>query len=147
MDLKEAIRAAAEEEERKTYEQRMSDEWREALAPLGTSWEKPHLTEAPWLVICFAQSYGIGPDGRKRKHYYVQESCGLACGFLICALHQMGLATLTHTPNPMQFLKDLLHRPDNEKPFILFPVGYPADDCQVPCLERKPLGAISEFLE
>lgn len=136
--IKREIRVAAEAEERETYAHRMSDEWREALAPIGTTWEKPFLETVPWLVVCFAQRYGIDADGEKVKHYYVQESCGIACGFFIAAIHQMGLATLTHTPSPMGFLNDLLGRPSNEKPFILFPVGYPAEDATVPDLQRKP---------
>ena len=125
--IKREIRVAAEAEERETYAHRMSEEWREALAPIGTTWEKPFLETVPWLVVCFAQRYGIDAAGEKVKHYYVQESCGIACGFFIAAIHQMGLATLTHTPSPMGFLNDILGRPGNEKPFILFPVGYPAD--------------------
>ena len=143
--LKKEIRQAAETEERESYERRMSDEWLEALAPLGTTWEKPFLEKAPWLVVCFAASYGVSAGGEKIKHYYVQESCGLACGFLIAALHQMGLATLTHTPSPMRFLSEILERPSNERPFILFPVGYPAEGAQVPDLERKPLEEIAQW--
>ena len=143
--LKKEIRQAAEAEERESYEGRMSDEWLEALAPLGTSWEKPFLEEAPWLVACFAESYSVSAGGETVKNYYVQESCGLACGFFIAALHQMGLATLTHTPSPMRFLSEILKRPANERPFILFPVGYPAEGTQVPDLERKPLEEIAQW--
>lgn len=139
---KREIRRAAEAEERETYDHRMSDEWRAALAPLGTTWEKPFLEHAPALIAVFRQDWGAQPDGARRKHYYVQESCGLAVGILIAALHHAGLATLTHTPSPMGFLARLLGRPDNERPFLLLPVGYPADGCRVPALERKPLAEI-----
>ncbi len=141
-DLKRQIREAAEAEERATYEHRMSDEWRAALAPLGTDWHKPFLELAPVLIVLFRQDFGVRPDGTRRKHYYVQESCGIALGLLIAALHHAGLATLTHTPSPMAFLARLLARPENEKPFILLPVGYPSADCEVPDLARKPLAEI-----
>lgn len=140
--LKRQIREAAEAEERETYEHRMSDEWRAALAPLGTDWHKPFLETAPALIVLFRQDHGVRPDGSRRKHYYVQESCGIALGLLIAALHHAGLATLTHTPSPMAFLARLLARPAHEKPFILLPVGYPAADCEVPELARKPLAEI-----
>jgi nitroreductase len=143
-DTKAAIRRAAEAEERQSYEGgRFPPEWLEALAPLGTTWEKPHLTEAPWLVVVFEELHGHHPDGRKRKNYYVKESVGIACGLFVAALHYMGLATLTHTPSPMRFLGDLLGRPANEKAFIVFPVGYPAEDAEVPDLERKPLDEVA----
>jgi iodotyrosine deiodinase len=138
--LKSQIRAAAETEEYESYiGGRMPAEWLEALAPLGTSWEKPFLETAPWLVVVFEELYGLDAEGRKRKNYYPKESVGIACGLFIAALHQMGLATLTHTPSPMAFLSRLLDRPVNEKPFILFPVGYPAPDAEVPDLKRKAL--------
>jgi iodotyrosine deiodinase len=138
--IKLRIRVAAEQEERRSYEGgRMSDEWREALAPLGTDWRKPYLELAPYLVIVFEQTQGTFADGRPRKHYYVRESVGLACGLFIAALHQMGLCTLTHTPSPMGFLREILGRPKTERPFILFPVGYAAADAEVPDLQRKPL--------
>lgn len=140
--LKHEIRAAAEAEERETYDHRMSDEWRAALAPLGTDWHKPFLEHAPALIVVFRQDYAPRPDGARRKHYYVQESVGVALGILIAALHHAGLATLTHTPSPMAFLAHLLARPAHEKPFILLPVGYPAADCEVPDLARKPLAEI-----
>lgn len=140
--LKLQIREAAEAEERETYHHRMSDEWRAALAPLGTDWRKPFLETAPALIVLFRQDYGLHADGTRRKHYYVQESCGIALGFLIAALHVAGLATLTHTPSPMAFLARLLGRPAHEKPFILLPIGYPAADCEVPDLTRKPLAEI-----
>lgn len=139
-DTKRRIREAAEHEERISYEGgRMPEDWLEALAPLGTTWEKPYLETVPWLVVVFEEAYGFEADGSRRKNYYVKESVGLACGLFIAALHHMGLSTLTHTPSPMGFLRDILGRPDNEKPFILFPVGYPASDATVPDLTRKPL--------
>ena len=144
-DLKREIREAVEAEEKKTYEERMPDEWREALRPLGTDWQKPYLTTAPWIVVCFAEPYGVDADGSKQTNYYVQESVGIACGLFITALHHMGLATLTHTPAPMTFLRDLLNRPDHERPYILFPVGYPAEDATVPDLDRKPLDDIVQW--
>ena len=144
-NLKQEIREAVEDEEKKTYEERMPDEWREALAPLGTDWQKPYLTTAPWIVVCFAEPYGIDDDGEKRTHYYVQESVGIACGLFITALHHMGLATLTHTPAPMGFLRNILDRPDHERPYILFPVGYPADGATVPDVDKKPLDEIVQW--
>ena len=146
-EVKRRIREAAEEEERAFYDERATDEWLDALAPIGTDWRKPFLETAPWIVVLFAQSYGLGPDGEKEKHYYVQESCGIAAGFFIAALHRMGLATLTHTPSPMKFLNDLLGRPKHERPYILFPVGYPSDDATVPDLERKPLSEVAVWVE
>lgn len=140
--LKRRIREAAEEEERTSYSGRMSEEWLEALEPIGTDHNKPFLEIAPWIVVLFAQRSGFREDGSKRKHYYVQESCGIAAGFLIAALHEMGLATLTHTPSPMRFLSELLGRPANEAPYILFPIGYPADRATVPDLHRKPLDEV-----
>jgi nitroreductase len=141
-ETKRRIRAAAEAEERRGYESRMPDEWLEALRPLGTDWRKPHLEDAPYLVVVFEQAYGLRPDGTKTKHYYVRESVGIAVGFLLASLHAAGLATLTHTPSPMGFLREVLGRPENERPFVLVPVGYPAKTCVVPDLERKPLDAI-----
>jgi iodotyrosine deiodinase len=138
LGLKREIRIAAEAEERESYlGGRMPPEWLEALAPLGTSWEKPYLETVPWIVVVFEEVWGRGPDGARRKNYYPKESVGIACGLFITALHNMGLATLTHTPSPMAFLSRILKRPANEKPFILFPVGYPAPDCEVPDLHRK----------
>ena len=144
--IKREIRIAAEKEEHENYVGgRMSPEWIEALLPLGTDWHKPFLEVAPFLVVCFAQSYGLGPSGERVKHYYVQESVGIACGLFIAAIHDMGLATLTHTPSPMSFLARILERPENEKPFLLFPVGYPAKDATVPDLKRKALEAVSRW--
>ena len=133
--VKKQIRAAAEQEEYDSYNGRMPEQWLKDLAPLGTDWRKPFLETAPWLIVVFAQSTGL----KKEKHYYVQESVGIACGFLIAAIHQAGLATLTHTPSPMNFLKNILHRPDNERPFLLLPVGYPADEVYVPEIAKKGL--------
>ncbi|MDA2978723.1 MAG: nitroreductase family protein [Actinomycetota bacterium] len=143
-DVKRKIRIAAEEEERTNYEGgRLPPHWREDLAPLGTDSNKPFLETVPWIVVVFEQRYGTRPDGDKQHHYYVKESVGIACGMFINALHRMGLSTLTHTPSPMLFLKKLLGRPDNERPFILFPIGYAADDCVVPDLTRKPLSDVA----
>lgn len=138
--VKRRIREAAEVEERQNYEGgRLTPEWREALAPLETTSDKGYLEVAPWLVVCFAEKYGVRPDGTRVKHYYVNESVGIACGLFITALHSMGLSTLTHTPNPMAFLSEICRRPGNERPYILFPVGYAAEDAEVPDLSRKPL--------
>ncbi len=141
--IKARIRQAAEDEERENYEGgRLPPDWREALAPLGTSSTKPYLEEAPWIVILFEQRYTITADGGTRKNYYVKESVGIAAGLFIAALHNMGLATLTHTPSPMAFLTRVLDRPENERPFVLFPIGYPADGCRVPDLRRKTLSEV-----
>jgi nitroreductase len=142
-DLKRQIREAAEEEERTNYEGgRLPDDWLEALAPLGTDWHKEFLETVPWIVVLFEQRYGLDADGNRLKHFYVKESVGIACGMFIAAIHQMGLATLTHTPSPMAFLTKLLGRPENERPFAMLPIGYPADDCVVPDIERKPLDVV-----
>jgi len=143
VELKKKIREAAEKEEYESYHGRMSEEWLQALAPLGTDWEKPFLETAPWLIIMFRKVFDIEADGSKSKNYYVNESVGIAAGFLISAIHQAGLVTLTHTPSPMNFLQEILQRPDNEKPFLLLPIGYAADEVQVPDLKRKNLEAIS----
>jgi iodotyrosine deiodinase len=139
-DTKQAIRAAAEKEERENYEGgRLPADWRRALEPLGTDWQKPYLEVVPWIVVLFEQRYGLDSEGARRKHFYVKESVGIAAGVFITAVHRAGLATLTHTPSPMAFLTRLLGRPENERPFALFPVGYPHPDCVVPDLDRKPL--------
>jgi len=143
--LKARIRQAAEEEERRFYEERATEEWLEALEPLGTGPEKPFLEDAAWLIAVFAESYGIDEEGGRVKHYYVQESVGIATGMLITALHHAGLATLTHTPSPMGFLNELLDRPENERPFLLLVVGRAAPDATVPDIGRKPLGEIADF--
>ncbi len=144
--LKKQIRLAAEEEEYRSYHGRMSEEWLEDLQPFGTDWHKPFLETAPWLIVVFKRNYEW-VDGKKRQNYYVQESVGIASGLLLTALHHAGLATLTHTPSPMDFLKKLLHRPDNERPLLLIPVGYPAADAQVPDLKRKPMEEVALFFE
>ncbi len=144
--LKREIRVAAEAEEREFYEHRAPNEWLEALAALGTDAHKPFLEIAPWLIAIFSQPYRILPDGRKLKHYYATESVGIATGFLVAAIHQAGLASLTHTPSPMGFLNKLLQRPAHEKPFLLLVVGHPAEGARVPDIQRKPLAEISSFL-
>jgi len=141
------IRAAAEEEERAFYHGRAPQEWIDALAPLGTDEHKPHLTDAPWVVVLFRQAHGVLPDGRKRTFYYTQESCGIAAGLFIAAVHHMGLVTLTHTPNPMGFLGELLGRPPHEKAMLVMPVGYPAPDARVPDIRRKALEEIASWRE
>ena len=141
------IRAAAEAEEREFYEHRASPEWLAALEPLGTDASKPFLETAPYLIAVFLQKFGRLEDGRKVKHYYPTESTGLATGILITALHQAGLATLTHTPSPMKFLNEILGRPKNERPFLLLVVGYPADDARVPDIERKDLEDFVTFID
>src|SRR5690606_4585678 len=143
--LKAKVRAAAEEEELKTYSERMTDEWREALHPLGTDHVKAHLTDAPWLVVLFAEKYGLRADGTHRKNYYVDESVGIAAGLFVAAIHVIGLVTLTHTPNPMGFLRDLLGRGTNEKAVLVMPVGYPRPDATVPDLQRLPLETIVQW--
>jgi iodotyrosine deiodinase len=150
-EIKRKIRLAAEAEEKQNYEQRFPQEWLDALAALETDWHKEFLEIAPWLIVVFRIDYGIARDGggteRKIKHYYVQESVGIACGFLILALHNMGLATVTHTPSPMGFLSQVLGRPANEKPFLLLPVGFPAEDAEVPDIKKKPLSESAIFME
>jgi nitroreductase len=141
--IKRRIREGAEAEERISYEGgRMPPEWLEALAPLGTDWHKPFLEMVPWIVVVFEEIYQEGPGGKRLKSYYAKESVGIACGLFIVALHRMGLATLTHTPSPLAFLSRILGRPENERPFILFPVGYPAEDAMVPDLRRKTLDEV-----
>lgn len=141
--LKARIRAAAEEEERTNYAGRMGDDWLEALAPLGTDAVKHHLTDAPYVVVLFRHAYGLADDGTHRKHYYTTESCGIAAGMFLAAIHQMGLASLTHTPSPMGFLGELLDRPENERAYLVLPVGHPADDAVVPDLQRRRLDEIA----
>jgi iodotyrosine deiodinase len=145
---KRAIREAAEAEERENYEGgRINDEWREALAPLGTDWHKEFLEIAPWLVVVFEQRYGIAADGSRIRHYYVKESVGIAAGLFVAAVHTMGLATLPHTPSPMAFLSRVLGRPENERPFALFPVGYPLEGIEVPDLRRKRLDQVMTVVD
>ncbi len=144
--VKRQIRLAAEKEEREFYYRRASQEWLEALAPLGTGPEKPFLETAPYLIAVFAVTYGLQPDGRRTKHYYVSESVGIATGILITALHHAGLAMLTHTPSPMNFLNEILDRPSNERPFLLLVAGYPNQDAQVPRISKKSLSEIATFV-
>ncbi|GAA2262831.1 nitroreductase family protein [Streptomyces amakusaensis] len=141
-EVRRRIREAAEEEERLSYDGRLGEEWLAALRPLGTDRVKPHLTDAPALIVVFQQRYWLGEDGEKRKHYYVDESVGIAVGMLLTALHLSGLAALVHTPSPMRFLSEVLRRPANEKAFAVIPVGYPAPDCEVPDLVRKSLDQV-----
>jgi len=146
-EIKSKIREAAEEEERDFYENRAPDDWLEALAPLGTDENKPFLERAPYLIAIFAESYEVTEDGGKAKNYYVTESVGIATGMLITALHEAGLATLTHTPSPMGFLNEILERPKNERPFLLLVVGFPEDEAEVPDIGKKPLEEISTFID
>lgn len=144
--VKRQIREAAEAEEREFYGGRAPQDWLDALAPIGTDAHKPFLELAPYLIAIFAQSYGVAEDGGRIKHYYVTESVGIATGMLITALHYAGLATLTHTPSPMNFLNQILGRPANERPFLLLVVGYPAADATVPKIEKKALADYTTFL-
>lgn len=146
--VKAEIRRGAEKEEREFYEGgRAGDAWLEALERLGTGWQKPYLETAPWLVVVFKEIAVRAPDGSKSTNYYVSESVGIACGLFIAAINEMGLATLTHTPQPMRFLSRILERPGNERPYILFPVGYPEENCQVPDITKKNLEAVSTWFE
>jgi len=145
-ETKQKIRVAAEKEERALYEHRASDEWLKALAPIGTDANKPFLETAPWLIAIFSKRFSIDENGTKRKHYYTPESVGIATGFLITALHSVGLATLTHTPSPMGFLRTVLDRPAHEKPYLLLVTGYPSEDAMVPDISRKPLDDIASFV-
>lgn len=143
-EIKRRIRVAAEQEEHESYVGgRMPEEWIEALKPLGTDWRKPFLETVPWIVVVFEELFGYDEHGNKRKNYYVPQSVGIACGMFITAINEMGLATLTHTPSPMRFLSEILGRPKNEKPYILFPIGYPAADATVPDLRRKSLDEVA----
>ncbi len=141
--IKKHIREAAEKEEYESYNKRMPEEWLKDLRPLQTSWKKEFLEVAPYLIIIFKKSYELTAEGQKTNVYYATESCGIACGFLLTAIHQAGLAALTHTPSPMNFLSKILNRPENEKPFLLIPVGYAAEECWVPDIKRKNLDMIS----
>lgn len=143
--LKKEIRTAAEKEEEESYKGRMSPAWLEDLKPLQTDWQKPFLETAPYLIIVFKKAYDILPDGSKRNNYYVNESVGIACGFLLAAIHHAGLVALTHTPSPMNFLVKILNRPENERPFLLIPVGYEADETYVPELSRKKLDQVCVY--
>jgi len=144
--VKTRIRRAAEREEELLYRERATREYLEAIEPIGTDWSKPHLTDAPLLIVVFEEPWSLDENGEKKKNYYVRESVGIAVGFLLVALHNAGLATLTHAPSPMGFLNEILHRPQSERPFIVIPVGYPVPDAAVPRLERKQFDDVVEFV-
>ena len=146
-DMKAQIREAAEKEEYTNYHGRMSEDWLDDLKKFGTNWQKPFLTTAPYLIVAFKKSYDLAADGTKEKNYYVNESVGLACGMLIAAIHHAGLVTVTHTPSPMGFLQEILGRPENERAFLLLPVGYPAEGAAVPVISRKGLGEVAVWFE
>ena len=146
-EIKRRIRHAAEQEERKTYSQRMPESWAEVLRPLGTDHVKEHITDAPWLIVLFRQTKRVRENGELAPTYYSQESCGIAAGLFIASIHNMGLTTLTHTPSPMGFLREILNRPDHEHAMLVLPVGFPAEGAKVPDLSRKGLIEFSEFLE
>jgi len=146
-EIKLKIREAAEKEEYESYHGRMSERWKNDLKPIATNWNKPFLTEAPWLIVVFKKIYDLESGNEKHNNYYVNESVGIACGFLIAAIHHAGLVTVTHTPSPMNFLTQILKRPENERPYLLLPVGYPKKDALVPDLKRKSLSEISIFME
>lgn len=143
-DIKKAIREAAEKEEHESYHGRMSDRWLKDLQPMGTDWNKPFLEEAPWLVIIFKRIFEM-EEGQKQNNYYVNESVGIACGMIISAIHKAGLVTLTHTPSPMNFLTKILERPENERPYLLLPIGYPKEEVYVPDIQRKSLDEVAVF--
>lgn len=143
--IKKKIREEAEKEEREFYEHRATDEWLKAIEPLGTDENKPFLEDAPWLIVIFEKRFGLDDTGDKRRHYYVKESVGIATGLLVTAVHNAGLAALTHTPSPMGFLNDILDRPDNERPFLILVVGYPKEDARIPDISKKPLHEIATF--
>ena len=144
-EIKKQIRGEAEKEEFESYNGRMPEEWKADLLPLQTDWKKEFLETAPYLIIVFKRSYELEENGHKHQNYYVTESCGIACGFLLTAIHHAGLAALTHTPSPMNFLRKILNRPENEKPYLLIPVGYPASECWVPDLKRKAIESVTKW--
>jgi len=146
-DLKQQIRSAAEKEEKDTYGRRMPEDWKKDLRPLGVDWRKPHITQASWVIVVFAQEYGLDSAGDKSKHYYVKESVGIAVGLFLAAASYAGLSTLTHTPSPMGFLSEVLNRPSNERAYVLIPLGYPHPECRVPDLQRKSLQEVSVWYE
>lgn len=146
-ELKAEIRKAAEEEEYESYHGRMNKEWLDDLKKFDTNWQKPFLETAPWIIIVFKEIYEMGAEGEKKQNYYVNESVGIACGFLINAIHELGLVTLTHTPSPMNFLSEILNRPKNERPFLLLPVGYPAADATVPDIKKKTSEEVINWFE
>ena len=145
LEIKKQIRIEAEKEEFESYNGRMPEDWKNDLLPLQTDWKKEFLEIAPCLIIVFKKSYDVDKDGKKTNTYYATESCGLACGFLLAAIHNAGLVALTHTPSPMNFLSKILNRPVNEKPFLLIPVGYAAEECWVPDIKRKELDEVTQF--
>ena len=145
-EIKKQIRIAAEKEEKESYENRMTDEWLKDLQPIGTDWHKLFLETAPYLIVIFKRSYELENNNYKHQNYYVTESCGIAVGFLLAAIHDAGLVALTHTPSPMNFLAKILNRPENEKPFLLIPVGYPATECWVPDLKRKNISDVCVWI-
>ena len=145
-EIRKQIRIAAEKEERESYDHRMTEEWLKDLEPIGTDWNKPFLEIAPYLIVVFKRSYEIEENNHKHQNYYVTESCGIACGFLLAAIHHAGLVALTHTPSPMNFLTKILNRPINEKPFLLIPVGYPVEECWVPDIKRKGISEICNWI-
>ena len=145
-EIKKQIRIAAEKEEKESYENRMTDEWLKDLQPIGTDWNKSFLETAPYLIVVFKRSYELESNNHKHQNYYVTESCGIACGFLLAAIHHAGLVALTHTPSPMNFLTKILNRPENEKPFLLIPVGYPLKECWVPDLKRKTISEMCVWI-
>jgi len=140
-EIKKQIREAAENEEKENYARRMSERWKEDLEPFGTNWEKPFIETSPYIIVAFKRAFEM-IDGEKRNNYYVNESVGIACGMLIAAIHNAGLVTLTHTPSPMNFLTKVLNRPENERAYLLLPVGYAADDAEVPDIQRKSLNEV-----
>ena len=144
-EIKKQIRIEAEKEEFESYNGRMPEEWKADLLPLQTDWKKEFLETVPYLIIVFKRSYELEANGHKHQNYYVTESCGIACGFLLTAIHHAGLAALTHTPSPMNFLSKVLNRPENEKPYLLIPVGYPATECWVPDLKRKTIESVTKW--
>ncbi len=144
-EIKKQIRVEAEKEEYESYNGRMPEDWKNDLLPLQTDWKKEFLEIAPYLIIVFKKSYDIDMEGKKTNTYYASESCGIACGFLLAAIHNAGLVALTHTPSPMNFLSKILNRPVNEKPFLLIPVGYAAEECWVPDIKRKELDEVAQF--
>jgi iodotyrosine deiodinase len=146
-EIKKQIRIEAEKEEYESYNSRMPEEWKKDLLPLQTDWNKSFLEIAPYLIIAFKKSYDMDNEGNKTNVYYANESCGIACGFLLAAIHNAGLVALTHTPSPMNFLSKVLERPINEKPFLLIPVGYAGEECWVPDIERRGLGEVARFYE
>ncbi len=145
-EIKKQIRIAAEKEEKESYDNRMTAEWLHDLEPLGTDWQKPFLENAPYLIVVFKRNYELEENNYKHKNYYVAESCGIACGMLLTAIHDAGLVALTHTPSPMNFLTKILNRPENEKPFLLIPIGYPEKECWVPDIKRKDISEICVWI-